>query len=259
MLDVPPVPLLLEIPEDGIFPPKYVEAGYFPTYVGDEIHEGYPVVKTFSSEDREKALQLDWNTGYSDPLNLFTGNATWFGFFKGKSIAFVVEDLLAEGFDPEDPISVATGLIELFHIKLATPGFESKFPHKATLHVTLIDHDIEYHGKDIVLETSLSLTANGDGDYYFSNPKRAMRTFRELEAEAAKIAQETYFGGKGRELKLTKIAGVNAKTEVDNIPDIEGVVMTHKIFVGSFQAESGWQWFGRPEGLYHARQQGFIQ
>ena len=33
VLDVPPVPLLLEKPPGWIFPPKYVEAGYFPTYV----------------------------------------------------------------------------------------------------------------------------------------------------------------------------------------------------------------------------------
>ena len=259
VLDVPPVPLLLEIPENRIFPPKYVEAGYFPTYVGDEMRGIYPVVETFSPENREKALQLDWTTGYSDPLNFFTGNLTWFGFFKGKSIAFVVEDLIAEGFDPEDPISVTTGLIKMFHIKLETPGFESKFPRKATLHVKLIDHDIDYHGKDIVLETSISLTAKDDGDYYFSNPKKAMKIFKELEAEAAKVAEVTYGSGKGRELKLIKITGVNEKTKVDDIPDIEGVVMTHKIFVGSFQVESGWQWFGRPEGLFQARQQGFLQ
>ena len=59
--------------------------------------------------------------------------------------------------------------------------------------------------------------------------------------------------------KLTKIAGIDENTEVDNLPEIEGVEMTHKVFVGSYQVESGWQWFGRPDGLFQARQSGFIQ
>lgn len=259
VLDVPPVPLRLEKPKGWIFPPKYVEAGYFPGYVGDEIHEGYPVVETFSPEDREKALQLDWTTGYADRLNDFTGRSTWFGFLKGKSVVFVVEDLMAEGVDLEDPNSVASGLIKLFHIKLETPGFESKLPSEATLHVKLIDHDIDHHGKDIVLETTLALQAKNDGDYYFANPKKAMKTFQDLEAEAAEIAEETFYSGKGRELKLIKITGVNDSTKVENMPEIEGVIMTHKVFFGSFQVESGWQWFGRPDGLFQARQPGFIQ
>lgn len=259
VVDVPPVPLRLEIPQDWIFPPKYVEAGYFPGYVGDEIRKGYSVVQTFSQEDREKALQLDWTTGYADPLNDFTGNSTWFGFLEGKSLAFIVEDLIEEGVDIEDPISIAIGMIKLFHVKLETPGFESKFPRNATLHLKLIDHDIDHHGEDIILETSLSLKAKDDGDYYFTNPRRAMKTLQKLEAEAAKITKETYLSGKGRELKLIKMTGVNEKTTVENMPKIEGVIMTHKIYFGSFQVESGWQWFGRPDGLFQSRQPGFIQ
>ena len=218
------------------------------------------MVETFSKENREKALQLDWNTGYADPLNNFTGFATWFGFFKGKSLAFIVEDLIEEDFDPEDPTSVAAGIIELFHVKLETPGYESTFPRKATLHVKLIDHDVENHGKDIVLETTLTLKAKDNGNFYFANPKKAMQIFQKLDSEATKITEEPYVMEKGREIKIVKISGVNEDNiEAKNVPEIEGVVMTHKIFIGTFQVEAGWQWFGRPEGLFQARQSGFIQ
>lgn len=121
------------------------------------------------------------------------------------------------------------------------------------------DHDIDFHSKDVVLETSIPFTAKQDGDYYFSNRYNTTKTFIAHEAEAAKIVGETYFSGKGRELKLTKITGINENTELDNLSEIDGIVMTHKVFVGSYQVESGWQWFGRPESLFQARQPGFIQ
>ena len=59
--------------------------------------------------------------------------------------------------------------------------------------------------------------------------------------------------GKCRELQLVKMTGFDESTDsVKKMPRTEGVVLTHTIHIGSFQAISGWQWFGRPEGLLHS-------
>lgn len=256
--DVPPVVLPVR-EEKYVFPPKYIEAGHFPSHVGD-VNEGYPVVDNYSERDRKKALSLNYFSGYSDMLNNFIGVRTWIGFLGGKSLAFIHDDLRAAGFDPDKREDVKEGIFELFHIKLTTPGHTATFPQDLKLHIKLIDHDIEYYDKDIVLETVVPLTASGNGDYYFSDPKRTRTTVRDLSDEAHDIAGVTYWGGKGREIKFVKLTGINEEsTTVEDMPEIEGVVMTHEIFIGSFQVESGWQWFGRPAGLLFTQQPGFIQ
>ena len=261
VLDAPPVEAVLVVPEDRVFPKKYVEAGYFPSYVGDEIINGYPVVLTFSEKDRKKALNVESEQGYGRLLNRFLGVSTWFGFLKGKPLALIVDDLKVARLNPKKFWDVNTGIHSLLHIKLETPGHQATFPKQATLYIKLLDHDIHIHNEDIVVETALSLTAQSNGDYYLSDPIKARAILKELETTAHDVVGITYWqkDAKGRELKLSKITGINDNTQVKNVPRMKGVVMTHKIYVGTTLFESGWQWFGRTEGLFQARQEGFIQ
>ncbi|MDE0094425.1 MAG: hypothetical protein OXO49_08010 [Gammaproteobacteria bacterium] len=85
ILDSPPIEPYIVIPEDRVFPPKYVEAGYFPTYVGDVLIKGYPIVLSYSERDRKKALDLETNRGYGEFLNRYVGGSTWFRFLIVKS------------------------------------------------------------------------------------------------------------------------------------------------------------------------------
>lgn len=261
ILDSPPIEPYIVIPEDRVFPPKYVEAGYFPTYVGDVLIKGYPIVLSYSERDRKKALDLETNRGYGEFLNRYVGGSTWFRFLKGKPLALIVDDLKAERLSTKKYMDIKTGIHKLLHIKLETPGYQSTFPDQAFLYVKLVDHDIHIHNEDIVLETGLSLTAKSNGDYYFTDHIKAMSILRDLPSAAHDVVGRTYHTetSKGRELKLARITGINEHAQVKKIPRMEGVVMTHKIYIGSTLFESGWQWFGRTEGLYGAQQEGFIQ
>ena len=235
VLDAPPVEPLLVIPEDRFFPYQYIEAGYFPTYVGDAEFVGYEAIDNFTGAERKKAISLGafGGVGYGKSLNRFIGAMTWFNFFKGKSLALIVNDLKNKGFNPDQSRSVQEGIFTLMRVKLETPGHKSSYPSNATLFV--------------------------NGEYYLADPIKAMKALQNMESEAHNITGITYGGGKGRELKLVRITGINNEAKVENVPKIEGVVMTHQIYIGSFQVTSGWQWFGRPEGLFQSQQKGFIQ
>ena len=261
VLDAPPVEALLEIPEDRFFPYQYVEAGYFPTYVGDAEFVGYEAIDNFTGADKKKAISLEryGSVGYGKSLNQFIYGTSWFNFLKGKSLALIVNDLKKQGYNPKQSRSVEEGIFSLMHIKLETPGHKSSYPSKATLFIKLLDHDIDFHDHDIVLETALPLVSGSNGDYYLADPIKAMKTMRNMGLEAHTIVGDTYVSGKGRELKLVRIAGIDDEVKVKNVPRIEGVVMTHQIYIGSFQVTSGWEWFGRPDGLFQSQQKGFIQ
>ena len=264
VLDVEPIEPFLVIPENRVFPEKYVEAGYFPTYVGDEIFTGYDVALSFSGRDKKTAMSLEDNRGYGEFLNQFVSGKlglSWFRFLKGKPLALIVDDLKAAKLNAKKFMDVKQGIYELFHIKLETPEYQATFPKQAFLYVKLIDHDIHIHNEDIVFETCLSLTAKGNGDYYLTDPTKTISILKDLVRTAGEVVGVSYFTetSKGKELKLARITGVIDQVQVEKVPRIEGVVMTHKVFVGSTLFESGWQWFGRPEGLYGAQQDGFVQ
>lgn len=236
------------------YPEKYVEAGFFPEFVGNGVWqhgpESFPGLLKLSQEDAEIAEALNTRTGYADPV-LFSSLGRVM-FLKGKPLAFFVEDLVEAGYDPDNDVQVTNGLIDLFHIKIEIPGYEATLPEQAKLHLKYIDHD--YDG---VLNATLDLNAKSPGDYYFASRSQVLNTIRTLYSgfEARFNAR-----GHGRELKFVNISGFDESTVfVTDLPHIEGAVMTHEIFIGSFQAESGWQWFGRPEGLFQSQQPGFVQ
>ena len=61
-------------------------------------------------------------------------------------------------------------------------------------------------------------------------------------------------GGKGKELKVMKITGFDENSViVVDLPRIEGVVMTHELYLGSFKVVSGWQWDDRKDSCTPSR------
>ena len=205
------------------YPPKYVEAGFFPEFVGNgfqNFDEQFPLAMALSPEDLEIGMYLDEYSGYADPID--------FGMFgrimllEGKPLAFFIDDLKEAGYDPDNAEEVFKGIIDLFHIKIETPGYDSVFPERAKLHLKYICHDY-----DEILDASLDMKAREPGDYYFSSRRQVLNTIRTLFK-----GMDTPFhaSGPGRELKLVRMTGFDeSTTAVMNMPRVEGVVMTHEI------------------------------
>lgn len=233
--------------------PKFVEAGFYPRFIGNHLadsKEWYPVVSLLNEEDQAIVRTLNKTSGLADPLNDFLPGLV--NFLIGKPLALVYEDLVDAGFDADDPREVRRGILAILHVRLEAPGYEVEFPSKAQLHFQYIDHDL-----DVIIDASAELIAKGPGDYYFANFLEVRQLFDKIYRE---IPRQHVAWGLGRELKFVKITGFDESTvEVDELPNIEGVVLTHEVLLGSLGAVSGWQWFGRPEGLMQSQQIGFVQ
>ncbi len=233
--------------------PKFIEAGFYPKFIGNHLadsKEWYPVVSLLNEEDQAIAKTLSKTSGLADPLNDFLPG--FVSFLIGKPLALVYEDLKEAGFDADDPREVRRGLLAILHVRLETPGYEVEFPGKAKLHFQYIDHDL-----DVIIDASADLIAKGSGDYYFANFLEVRQLFDKIYRE---IPRQHVAWGLGRELKFVKMAGFDESTvAVQKLPKIEGVVLTHEVLLGTLGTVSGWQWFGRPEGLMQSQQIGFVQ
>ncbi len=233
--------------------PKFVQAGFFPEFIGNHLanaEKQYPVVSTLAEDDRQIAKTLSKTSGLADPLNDFLPGHV--NFLEGVPLAMVFNDLEKSGFDTDKPMDVRLGLLAIFHIELAVPGHEVDFPKKAQLHFKYIDHDL-----DVVIDATADMTARSSGDYYFANFQEVRRLFDTIYRE---IPRQHVAWGLGRELKIVKFSGFDESTvAVEDLPRIEGVVLTHELHLGTWSAISGWQWFGRPEGLIQTQQIGFVQ
>lgn len=233
--------------------PKFVQAGFFPEFIGNHFansEERYPVVSALAKDDQLIAKTLSRTSGLADPLNDFLPGHV--NFLEGVPLAMVFDDLEKSGFDTDKPGDVKTGLLAIFHIQLSVPGHEVDFPKKAQLHFKYIDHDL-----DVVINAKADMTARSSGDYYFANFQEVRQLFDKIYRE---IPRQQVAWGIGRELKFVKFSGFDESTiAVEDLPKIEGVVLTHELRLGTWGAISGWQWFGRPEGLIQSQQIGFVQ
>ena len=233
--------------------PKFVEAGFHPKFIGDHLassDDWYPIVSTLAEEDQAIAKTLNKSTGYADLINDFLPG--YVNFLKGKPIAFVVDDLRKAGYDPDDARDLRRGLLAIFHLKIDVADHDVTFPKEARLHFKYIDYD-----HDVVINAAADMVAKQPGDYYFANFLEVRQLFDNIYRE---IPRQHVVWGLGRELKIVKITGFDEDSvKVEDLPRIEGVLMTHEVFLGSWNAVSGWQWFGRPEGLFQSQQVGFVQ
>lgn len=260
-----PVPeLLLPKPHIGdgefvrFFERRKQEAGFVPEWRDalvnrepNRLEEWFPSIAQLSTEQRAKYYALDEKTGYGDQLiSYFPGD--FVNFLKGKALALVLEDLLAAGYDADDDDSVRHGILQLFHIVVDVPGYEFTLPERGTLKLNFIEHDT-----NDVLDISINMVKRKLGMYYFEDAEEVYSLFTILDNVFGEVKGENRLG---RELKIISLNGFNeSSVKVIDLPRVEGAVMTHEVCIGEWAATAGWQWFGRPLGLYQSLTLGFVQ
>ena len=60
-------------------------------------------------------------------------------------------------------------------------------------------------------------------------------------------------------VRLSKLTGFEPKIAISDLPQLKGAMLLHHVYLGSYRVTSGWQWAGRPEGLFESQQKGFVQ
>lgn len=260
-----PVPdLLLPTPHLGdgeyirFFQRREQKAGFTPEWRDSfvnlepkEFEEWFPSIAKLPAEQRAQFHNLNEKTGYGDQLtSYFPGD--FVNFLKGKALAFVLDDLQEAGYEANDDKSVQRGLLKLFHIVVDIPGYEFELPERGTLQMYFIEHDTNE-----VIDISINMVEDPPGFYYFEDAEEVYECFSVLDTKFGEVKGENRLG---RELKFVSLHGFDeSNVIVDDIPSIEGVVLTHEIFFGEWAATAGWQWFGRPLGLYQSLEHGFVR
>ncbi len=256
--------------------PKYVAAGFYPEFVGDSLAHIYsadpainfPGIKNLPAEQQELALGLQTIPGLSTSVGSYIPGVV--AFLRGKTtLAFLLPDLQDRGIEIEDVTNISDKeheaisreLLRMFRIVVQTPGYLAQFPDTAQLNLKYVSYE-----EEVAVESSVEMTVkNEPGVYYFKNildVAGTLQTFwRKVTDVTGKLPLYAPTPGKDfipTELQVVGLSGFDDSTLlVDELPPVRGVVLTHQIFIGSHQVEYGWQWFGRPEGLYES-QIGFL-
>lgn len=224
-----------------------VEAGSSPSSIEvstidtiSNFEKFLPGISKLNKANQTAARSLDETVGYGTPLNrFFPGQRV--DFLRAQCLAFVVDDLRAAGYgmDLDHESDIALGLLDIFHIVVDVPGYDVQFPEKVDLYLQYQDAE-----SAIKLDVKIELVARHSGDYYFSNFEDVARAFSELDTLMKIEGTQSKYK---RELRFVRIVGFDDQSVVvPNIPDIEGVVLIHKVYFGTWLATSGWQWFKRP-------------
>ncbi len=243
--------------------PPYVEAGHSPVNLGISMSRSLlnsPAIQSLPEEQREEAFGLYYWMGLAKPIGVWFPGKT--GFLEDVPIAFIADDLERLGVDPNDDRAIGEALLDLFHIKVRIPSYESNLPRRGVLHLKFIDYN-----RDVIVNGALDMVERKSGDYYLANRRDACETLEDLvrrmgeeRRDSSPTDSQSRYSRILPELKIVRFTGFDeSAVTVENLPEVEGAVMTHQLFLGSHQLESGWQWFGRPEGLFHSQQPGFLQ
>lgn len=234
------------------YKPQPVQAGSYPTFIGEVFRpypERYPgYLDLPDTESRDAARALHKIDGLNRRVSTFLPGG-W-DALKGVPLAFLTEDLQSAGYTGlvDD---AALGMLDIFRISLSTPEHETIFPDRTVLHIQFLKGEREES-----LEIDMELVSS-DGTYRISD-------IYETHSELARVLS-SYFGiRRGFEdsptsMRLTKLTGFDPKTSIIGLPSMKGAMLVHHVYLGSYRVVSGWQWTGRPTGLWGSLQRGFVQ
>ena len=239
------------VPSYYIKPPA-VQAGHTPTLVGEVFlprHQQYPGLLNMKDEaSLQQALQLNSISGLSSHVSSFM-IAGW-DDIDGVPLAYVVDDLVEAGYSGEMH-DARTGLLDIFRIELLTPEHDDTvFPQKLLLHT-------EYRKGDKTHTTVGDMVSDHrDGIYRISSVDLSLMELQEVYNE---FGPRQGIMDDPTKMRLTKLTGFNPHTAIPNLPSVKGAMLIHHVYLGSYRITSGWQWIGRPEGLFESQQRGFVQ
>lgn len=254
--------------------PRNVEAGFTPEWrqyfyasSDRDITAMYPAIKKLPRNQRRIARSLRPDVGYGELIcHYLPGYGQYVSFLRNKPIAFVLADLKKAGYSYEKNVTnvdlkskhykhIAKGLLDIMHIVVEVPGYDHSLPTNVQLNLKYIEHD-----QDKVIDVEIDLVAREKGDYYLKDLNEVDSVlFQELRVAMELFAGGVNQDGYGREIRFVQIQGFNDNTvKIENLPPVEGAVLTHRVYFGSWLATSGWQWYGRPEGVYGTHDDGFV-
>ena len=231
--------------------PPSVQAGHTPTFVGEVFQSRfsrYPGLLNLKDEASfNKALELNKISGLNRRISSFMV-AGW-DDIKGVPLAFVIDDLIAAGYSGELH-DVRTGLLDIFRIELSTPEHDTVFPTELVLHT-------EYTKGSKTHTSYTAMTSDQrDGVYRLRSVDLSLMDLNEIRSE---FGPRQGFTDVPTKMRLTKLTGFDPETAISDLPDIKGAMLIHHVYIGSYRVTSGWQWIGRPQGLFESQQMGFVQ
>ena len=232
--------------------PPVVQAGHSPVFVGEVFRspfEIYPGLHKLKKDEAsfKTAMELSTIAGLNTRISSFMV-AGW-DDIRGVPLAFVVDDLIEAGYSGTHR-DVRTGLLDIFRIELSTPEHNTVFPIELLLHTEYTKGDQSY--------TTIGemVSEHRDGVYRLQSIDRALM---ELDNVFDEFGPPQGFKDVPRKMHLSKLTGFDPNVAIKDLPQIEGAMLIHHVYLGSYRVTSGWQWIGRPEGLFESQQKGFVQ
>ena len=231
--------------------PLPVQAGHTPIFVGEVFQPRIKKYPGFLDLHDSKSIQIAKDLVNIDGVNRSLGSflpASWKDI-RGVPLAFVENDLIAAGYSGTSS-DANIGLLDIFRIELAVPEYETEFPADLVLHI-----EFKKNLQERILPVDI-YSEHRDGVYKLLNPKITLLDFGEIYEF---FGPRRGFDDVPTTMALTKVSGFNPQKAISELPPIEGAMLIHHIYIGSFRVVSGWQWAGRPTGLFESQQLGFVQ
>ena len=230
--------------------PIPVEAGSYPRTGGNvlaPLTDQYPALKNYVGAEFETAFRLSENEGMGQRLSAFLPGS--YEPINRLPIAAIEQDLKDAGYSGNSS-DVRAGMLDIFRVELELPGFDSIFPAESILHL-----EFEKGKTSRILEWKMSSSENGI--YTISDISDAMQDLVTIYEE---FGARSGFNDSPTEMRILKMTGFEFNSEsIDGLPPIVGTPLIHHVYLGSYRLISGWQWAGRPIGLYGSQQPGFVQ
>ena len=231
--------------------PPIVQAGHSPTFVGEVFRprfQKYPGLLELKDQASFKtAADLQKIQGLNTRISSFMV-AGW-DDISGVPLAFVFEDLIEAGYSGTQT-DVRTGLLDIFRIELSTPEHKTIFPTELLLHT-------EYTKGSKSRSTHTEMVSDHrDGVYRFRSIDLSLMELLEIRSD---FGPRQGFSDVPTKMRLSKLTGFDPNSAIPDLPPIKGAMLIHHVYLGSFRVTSGWQWIGRPEGLFESQQKGFVQ
>lgn len=231
--------------------PPIVQAGHTPSFVGEvflpRFHK-YPGLLELTDEASFRtATNLQNIRGVNSRISSFMA-AGW-DDIEGVPLAFVVEDLIEAGYSGKQ-YDVRIGLFDIFRIELSTPEHNTLFPGELLLHT-----EYTKGGKSHTTYAEM-VSDHRDGVYRLRSIDLALMALDEIRNT---FGPRQGFTDLPTKMRLSKLTGFDPQIAIEDLPPIKGAMLVHHVYLGSFRVTSGWQWIGRPEGLFESQQNGFVQ
>lgn len=231
--------------------PPIVQAGHSPTFVGEVFQprfSKYPGLLNLKDEASFKlATELSTISGINRRISSFMV-AGW-DDIKGVPLAFVIDDLIEAGYSGELH-DVRTGLLDIFRIELSTPEHDTVFPTELVLQTEFTK------GNKTHTSYAEMTSDHRDGVYRLRSVDLSLVDLNEVRNE---FGPRQGFTDVPTKMRLAKLTGFDPETAISDLPQIKGAMLIHHVYLGSYRVTSGWQWIGRPDGLFESQQKGFVQ